>query len=91
MIVFYPGKAENWKFDTIDEILLELITESQSIKVWNKNLIGISVKELNEFIGQNFHYKKGQTYYADMGDYECIIYFKNELTYKLRIKRKCKK
>ncbi len=91
LIVFYPGKAETWKFDSTNEKILELTTESNLIKLWNRKLIGISLKDLNDFIDKNFHYKKGQTYYADMGDYECILYFKNELTYKLKIKLKCKK
>jgi hypothetical protein len=75
LIIFVTGKADNWKYDNNNETFAQLILTSSQIKLWDKIKIGTTEKDLLNFIGKNFHYKKGTLIYSEINEYslECTI------------------
>lgn len=90
LIVYVTGKADNWKYDNNNETFAQLTLTSGQIKLWDKIKIGTSQKELLNFIGKNFHYKKGTIIYSEINEYtlECTVLA--DTINKLTIAKYCK-
>ncbi len=75
LIVYVTGSADNWKYDNSNETFAELTLTSSQIKLWDKIKIGTSENELLNFIGENFHYKKGTVIFSEINEYslQCTI------------------
>ncbi len=91
LIVFTNDKPKYWHFNSKNETFISLSTQSSAIKVWNQSFINMSYSDLKVFIGERFHYKKGQTVYGDFGDFEGAFNLKNDTIFEFKINRKCKK
>ena len=83
-------KPENWRYDTKNERFVAIELNGNAIKVWDRELIGMTKELLLKFIGPRFHYLKGQTMFVDFGDYEGVFWLKGKVVYKLEIKKNCK-
>ncbi|MBN2348530.1 MAG: hypothetical protein JXJ22_06830 [Bacteroidales bacterium] len=87
--VFTTDKPENWRFDNNNEIFSVIELIGKDISLWGELTVGQTESDLKEFIGQNFHYKKGQTIYADFGDYDGTFWINNGVIEKLEIRKIC--
>ena len=87
--VFTTDKPETWRFDNNNEIFSAIELTGQDVSVWDSIKIGLIENKLIEFIGQNFHYKKGQTIYADFGDYDGTFWIDKGKISKLEIRNIC--
>lgn len=74
LIVFTTEQAENWRQDSENQFFVEIELEQPIIFVWDSISVGISENKLLDFIGDNFHYKKGTLIYSELGDYTCNFY-----------------
>ena len=75
LIVYVTGTADKWKYDNNDETFAKLTLTSSRVKLWDKINIGTSEKDLLNFIGKNFHYKKGTIIFAEINEYslQCTV------------------
>ncbi|MGQ1788551.1 hypothetical protein [Saccharicrinis sp. GN24d3] len=85
--VYTTDKPEAWRFDSNNEIFCAIELVQQDIAVWDIIKIGLKEDVLIGFIGQNFHYKKGQTIYADFGKYDGTFWITDGKISKLEIRR----
>ena len=89
LYIHTSDKPENWKSDSQNETFTSINLLSNDIVIWDSLKVGLTQSELNNFIANQFHYKKGQTVYSDFGKYEGIFTMRNDSIVKLEIKTKC--
>ena len=89
--IFTTVMPENWKLESNNEKFVSIETRSNKIKIWNIDFIGMSENELLDFIGERFHYKKGQLIYSSFDKFDGAFWIKNDTIEKLEIKRVCEK
>jgi hypothetical protein len=87
--VYTTDKPEMWRFDSENETFTAIELIGDEIRIWGKITVGTTEIDLEKFIGQNFHYKKGQTIYADFGDYNGTFCINNGKIEKLEIQIVC--
>ncbi len=81
LIIFTTDKPQEWKFDNNNETFVEIKLVSSDIKVWESISIGSTEKEVLQFIGSNFHYKKENVLYCEIGIYSAnFVIIKNKVT-----------
>ncbi|MFI5220347.1 MAG: hypothetical protein ACHQNT_12755 [Bacteroidia bacterium] len=88
--VHTTDKPEKWRFDTKNEIFVEIELENTDISVWDSIKVGVSEGGLMKFIGDNFHYKKGTIVYAELGDFKANFTIADDKISKLKVGRYCK-
>jgi hypothetical protein len=82
-------KPENWKYDSRIEKFASITLLNNDVKIWGKAFIGMSTKQVLDFVGDRFHYTKGQTMYSDFGGYDGSFWFARDTVNKIEIKKTC--
>ncbi|KAA1240784.1 hypothetical protein [Aquimarina sp. RZ0] len=90
LTVYVTDKPESWKFNSKNETLSMLELKTDDIKVWDSISIGISQSKLLDFIGTSFHYKKGSTLYAELGEYKSSFTMSKDTVSGIKIVKSCK-
>ena len=78
LIIYTTERAENWRQDSDNQFFIGIKLEQSTISIWDSVKVGISEKTLLDFIGENFHYKKGTTIYSELGDFSCSFIIKGD-------------
>jgi len=89
LIVLTTDQPKKWRADSKNEQFVSLELFSSKLIIWDSLTVGLTGTQLNNFIGQQFHYKKGQTVYADFDRYEGIFQLRNDTIQNFEIKTKC--
>jgi hypothetical protein len=82
-------KPENWKYDSRIEKFASITLLNNDVKIWDRAFIGMSKKQVLDFIGHRFHYTKGQTMYSNFGVYDGSFWFTKDTVNKIEIKKTC--
>ncbi len=90
LIVSVPNKTKKWSYESTDETFVEIKLASKKIKVWKEIGIGTKEDQLNSFIGDSFHYKKGTMIYAVLGDYTLNATILVDTIHELTVGKYCK-
>ncbi|WP_130287496.1 hypothetical protein [Aquimarina brevivitae] len=90
LTVYTTDKPESWKFNSKNESLSILELKTDDIKVWDSIAIGTEKSKLLDFIGTSFHYKKGSTLYAELGEYKSSFTISNDTISGIKIVKSCK-
>jgi len=89
LIVLTTDQPEKWRADSKNEQFVSLELFSEKLIIWDSLRVGLTLVQLNNFIGEQFHYKKGQTVYADFDRYEGIFQARNDTIVSFELKTKC--
>ena len=57
------------------------------MKIWDKISIGATKSDILEFIGNEFHYQKGQMLFCELGDYSVNFTIKEDIVTKIVIEK----
>ena len=90
LIVYFAAKEDNWKYDNNNETFAQLTLTSSKIKLWDKIKIGTTEKDLLNFIGKNFHYKKGTLIYSEINEYSLECKVLADTINKITVSKYCK-
>ena len=90
LTVYTTDKAKSWRFTSKNESLSMLELKTHDIKVWDSIAVGIDQSQLLNFIGTNFHYRKGNTLYAELGEYKSSFTISNDTISRIKIVKSCK-
>ena len=90
LIVSVPNSAENWTYENDYETFVEIKLENSKIRIWKDIGVGTKETQLKNFIGDNFHYKKGTMIYAELGDYSLNATILGDTINKLTVGKYCK-
>lgn len=90
LTVYTTDQPENWKLNSKNESLSILELKTNDIKVWDSISIGTDQSKLLDFIGNSFHYKKGSTLYAELGEYKSSFIISKDTISGIRIVKSCK-
>ena len=63
---------------------------SNEVKIWDSISVGMKEKNLLNFIGNNFNYKKDTIVYAELGDYTATFTILADTINKLKVGKYCK-
>ena len=69
LTIYIKDKVGVWQSDNTNEEFAEINLKTDEIAVWDSIVVGMKEKELLDFIGSSFHYKKGTSVYAELGEY----------------------
>ncbi len=89
LTVYTTDKPENWKFNSENESLSIIELQTDDLKVWDSIAVGISQSKLLNFIGKNFHYKKGSTLYTEIGEYKSSFTISKDTISEILIVKSC--
>ncbi|MEM7551818.1 MAG: hypothetical protein AAF363_19210 [Bacteroidota bacterium] len=89
LIVLTTDQPEKWRADSNNEQFVSLELFSRKLIIWDSLRVGLTIAQLNNFINEQFHYKKGQTVYADFDRYEGIFQTRSDTIMSFQIKTKC--
>lgn len=78
-----------WFADLNNEQFVSIEIFTKKLVIWESLYNGLKRDKLDEFIGNQFNYQKGQTVYADFGKYEGIFNLQNDSVLSFTIKTKC--
>jgi hypothetical protein len=84
-------KPKNWKYDSRIEKFASITLLNNDVKIWDRAFIGMSKKQVLDFIGHRFHYTKGQNMNSNFGGYDGSFWFTNDTVNKIEIRRICLK
>lgn len=85
LVVFTTDKPDHWRQDSKNQKFIEIELEHPCISIWDTIRVGVSEKYLMKFIGNNFHYKKGNSIYAEIGEYSCDFTIINDTINRLKV------
>lgn len=89
LTIYKKSKGKGWFQDDQDEELMQLETRSSRIRAWGKVSVGSTRDSVLAFIGQHFHYTKGLTLVASIGEYHCVFSLADGVVYEMTIRRDC--
>ena len=88
MTIFNKGTPQNWKYDNEDDIFISLDFSYGDLMFLKNIRLGLSEKDLKEKLKNYFHYKKGMTIHADIGNYSSDFLLEKDTISKIKIKYK---
>ncbi|PTB97261.1 hypothetical protein C9994_03535 [Marivirga lumbricoides] len=89
LYIHTTDSPENWRADSKNEKFESIRLFSDDIVIWDSLKVGLSENELKQFVAKQFHYKKGQTIYADFDEFEGFFTIRNDSVVSLEINTKC--
>jgi len=90
LTVFVTGKPEEWHYDNNSEEFAGIMIWSNKIKIWNEITVGSTKNDILGFIGNTFHYTKGQTLFCELGDYHANFTIIEDTVARISINKNCK-
>ena len=89
LTIFTTDQPQDWKVTSKRESLFRIKLETNDIQVWDSISVGMNENNLSDFIGDHFHYKKGTTMYAELGDYKSNFTINSDTISRIEITRSC--